>query len=167
MSLIRPELDDELASSHTLPSGRNRSSVRVAGMVIARQRPATANGVLFMLLEDEWGTINLIVPPPVYRRDRLVARGAPFVLAAGRLERRDANLNVVVARLERLDRPDLPLADVRHIEPPPGRESGRRAASPARGKERPRRLAAGAGGAEIADLAAALPAPHSFGRRSR
>ena len=64
MSLIRPDLDDELFSSLTLPIGRNRSSVRVAGMVIARQRPATANGVLFMLLEDEWGTANLIVPPP-------------------------------------------------------------------------------------------------------
>jgi error-prone DNA polymerase len=167
MRLIRPSLDDELASSLTLPAGRNRSSVRVAGMVIARQRPATANGVLFMLLEDEWGTINLIVPPPVYRRDRLVARAAPFVLARGRLERAGANLNVVVARLERLDRPDLPLADVKHIEPPRGRESGRRDESPAPGERRARRLAAAGGGGEMADLEAALPPPHSFGRRGR
>jgi error-prone DNA polymerase len=91
MGLIRPALTDELASSLTLPERRNRSSVRVAGMVIARQRPATAKGVLFMLLEDEWGTINLIVPPPVYRRDRLVARAAPFVLASGQVERRSTS----------------------------------------------------------------------------
>jgi error-prone DNA polymerase len=152
MSLIRPALAEGLAASDTLPSGRNRSSVRVAGMVIARQRPATANGVLFMLLEDEWGTINLIVPPPVYRRDRLVARAAPFVLATGRLERRDANLNVVVARLERLDRPDVPLADVRPIEPSVRRETGR--------DPRPE-------ADEVAELAAALPPAHSFGRRGR
>ena len=53
----------------------------VAGLVVARQRPATAKGVTFMLLEDEWGTINLIVPPPVYERHRLVVRAEPFVLA--------------------------------------------------------------------------------------
>jgi DNA polymerase III alpha subunit len=170
MSLIRPGLDDDLASSLTLPDGRNRGPVRVAGMVIARQRPATANGVLFMLLEDEWGTVNLIIPPPVYQRDRLVARAAPFVLASGRLERAGANINVVVARLERLDRPDLPLADVKHIEPPPGRETGRRHESPAPGAEPerwPAIAAAAGGGGEMADLAAALPAPHSFGRRGR
>ena len=63
----------------------------VAGLVVARQRPATAKGVTFMLLEDEWGTINLIVPPPVYQRHRLAVRAEPFVLATGRLERRDGH----------------------------------------------------------------------------
>jgi error-prone DNA polymerase len=171
MALIRPGLDEDVASSRTLRERRNRSAVRVAGMVIARQRPATANGVLFMLLEDEWGTINLIVTPPVFRRDRLVARAASFVLVSGQVERRDANLNVVVSGLERLDRPDLPLADVKHIEPPVHRETGR---DPERdsGSEQaaqPRRRVAAAGGAgvEIAELAAALPPPHSFGRRGR
>ena len=111
------------------------------------------------------------MPPPVYRRDRLVARAAPFVLASGRLERRDANLNVVAARVERLDRPDLPLADVKHIEPPTSRETGRFGDAPERvGDEATQPVppaAAAADGGQMAELAAALPAPHSFGRRAR
>ncbi len=105
MGLIRPELDEELVASMSFEALPNYSRIRVGGMVIARQRPATANGILFMLLEDEWGTINLIVPPPAYRRHRLIASAAPFVIADGRLERVGANRNVVVDRLERLDRP--------------------------------------------------------------
>ena len=167
MSLIRPQLAGEPADSKSLWQLRTDSRVEVAGMVIARQRPATAKGVLFMLLEDEWGTINLIVPPPAYDRYRLAARTAPFVRVAGHVERRDANLNVVVARLERLDRPDLPLADVRPIEPPVHRETGRepgREGADTPPAELPAAVAAGGG---MAELGAALPAPHSFGRRGR
>jgi error-prone DNA polymerase len=152
MELLRPDLPKQVAGSRALerlPHGRR---VSVAGLVIARQRPATANGVTFMLLEDEWGTINLIVAPPVYQRHRLAVRAEPFVLARGRLERRLGTVNVVVEEITRLERPDLPLADVKHIEPPAGRETGRPA--------EPVLPAAAAG-----DLRAVLPAPHSFGRR--
>ena len=132
----------------------------VAGLVVARQRPATAKGVTFMLLEDEWGTINLIVPPPVYERHRLIVRTEPFVLARGRLERREGDdQRLVVETLRALERPDLPRAAVKHIEPPVGR------------RDRPRRARTGArtaaGGAAGGDLRAVLPAPHSFGRRGR
>ena len=104
--------------------------VQVAGLVVARQRPATAKGVTFMLLEDEHGTINLIVPPPVHDRFRLAVRAEPLVLAEGKLERREGVTNIVVDRIRRLERPDLPVADVRHIEPPRtwSSEAGRRAA---------------------------------------
>ena len=80
--------------------------MRVGGLVVARQRPATANGIVFMLLEDEFGTINLIVPPPVYERDRLVVRGEPLVFAEGRLEKHPKGagaINVVVDSLRPLD----------------------------------------------------------------
>jgi error-prone DNA polymerase len=71
-------------------------------MAIARQRPATANGVVFMLLEDEFGQMNLIVPPPVYDRHRAIVRGEPLLLAHGRFERHDRNMNVLVDKLETL-----------------------------------------------------------------
>ena len=71
----------------------------VAGMVVARQRPATANGVVFMLIEDEHGQMNLIVPPPAYDRFRAVVRGEPLVVARGRFERYERNRNVVVEEL--------------------------------------------------------------------
>ena len=55
-------------SSQSWARRRTRARVAVAGMAVARQRPSTANGVVFMLLEDEHGQVNLIVPPPVYER---------------------------------------------------------------------------------------------------
>ena len=105
------------ARAHSSSSGRDGRRVRVAGLVVARQRPATAKGITFMLLEDELGTINLIVPPPIQERCRLAVRAEPLVLATGRLERREGTTNVLVDQIERLERPDLPSAKVRHIEP--------------------------------------------------
>jgi error-prone DNA polymerase len=55
--------------------------------VIARQRPGTAKGTMFLLFEDELGTINLIVAREVYERHRHLARAEPLLLARGRLER--------------------------------------------------------------------------------
>ena len=73
-------------------------------MVVARQRPETANGIVFMLLEDERGTINLIVPPRVYERHRATVRAAPLVRARGRLEHREGTINVLVSELRALER---------------------------------------------------------------
>jgi error-prone DNA polymerase len=70
--------------------------VTIAGLVVARQRPATANGVVFMLLEDEHAQVNLVVPPLVYERHRALVRGEPLLLARGRFERYERNRNVVV-----------------------------------------------------------------------
>jgi error-prone DNA polymerase len=71
-------------------------------MTVARQRPATANGVVFMLLEDEHGQVNLIVPPAVYERFRALVRAEPLLLARGRFERVGRNRNVLVHELEAL-----------------------------------------------------------------
>ncbi|HEV2819609.1 MAG TPA: OB-fold nucleic acid binding domain-containing protein, partial [Solirubrobacteraceae bacterium] len=84
------------------------TKVSIGGLVVARQRPATANGVVFLLLEDEHGTVNVIVPPAVYDRDRLAARAEPLVLAEGRLERHAAGggaINVVARALHALEAP--------------------------------------------------------------
>jgi error-prone DNA polymerase len=99
LELLRPHLPAEVASSADLDHVENRSPIAVAGLVVARQRPATANGVVFMLLEDERGQMNLVVPPPVYERFRALVRGEPLLLARGRFERFDRNRNVVVEEL--------------------------------------------------------------------
>ncbi|HEX8075432.1 MAG TPA: error-prone DNA polymerase [Thermoleophilaceae bacterium] len=143
MELMRPDLDAGVASSADLERAPHGARVRVAGMVVARQRPATAKGVTFMLLEDEHGTINLIVPPPVYESCRLTVRAEPIVVAGGRLERREGVVNVVVREVHRLERPDLPLGEIRHIEP-------RRVWSTDE---------------DVGNLRSVLPAAHSFGRR--
>jgi error-prone DNA polymerase len=101
LELLRPHLPVATLSSRELHD-HPATTVAVAGMAIARQRPATANGVVFMLLEDEFGQVNLIVPPPVYERYRPLVRGEPLLLARGKLERSDRNLNVLVSTLESL-----------------------------------------------------------------
>jgi error-prone DNA polymerase len=104
LALLRPHLPAGALSSaelHEQPHGR---SVEVAGMAIARQRPATANGIVFMLLEDEFGQVNLIVPSVVYDRYRAIVRAEPLVLARGRYERVKENRNVLVAEIESLGR---------------------------------------------------------------
>jgi error-prone DNA polymerase len=102
LELLRPHLGAEVCSTSDLLDAPHESLVAVAGMAVARQRPATANGVVFMLLEDEFGQVNLIVPPPVYEAHRAIVRGEPLLLARGRYERHGANRNVLVAALESL-----------------------------------------------------------------
>jgi error-prone DNA polymerase len=102
LTLLRPHLPRGTLSSLDLEGARAGSSVTVAGMAVARQRPATANGVVFMLLEDEHGQVNLIVPPGVYERFRPLVRSEPLLLARGRFERVDRNRNVLVRELESL-----------------------------------------------------------------
>jgi error-prone DNA polymerase len=102
LTLLRPHLPEGTLSSEELAEMRAGQAVAVAGMAVARQRPATANGVVFMLLEDEFGQVNLIVPPKVYERFRPLVRAEPLLLARGRFERVDRNQNVLVRELESL-----------------------------------------------------------------
>jgi error-prone DNA polymerase len=102
LALLRPHLPDGTLSSRELAGKPSGGSVAVAGMAVARQRPATARGVVFMLLEDEFGQINLVVPPQVYERFRPLVRAEPLLLARGRFERLGRNRNVVVRELDSL-----------------------------------------------------------------
>jgi error-prone DNA polymerase len=104
LALLRPHLPAGTLSSTELHASPHRATVAVAGMAIARQRPATAHGIVFMLLEDEHGQVNLIVPPDVYDRHRATVRAEPLVLARGRYERIKENRNVLVSELESLGR---------------------------------------------------------------
>jgi error-prone DNA polymerase len=102
LALLRPHLPEGTLSSRELARRKSGGSVAVAGMAVARQRPATANGVVFMLLEDEFGQTNLIVPPQVYERFRALVRAEPLLLARGKFERVGRNRNVVVRELASL-----------------------------------------------------------------
>jgi error-prone DNA polymerase len=102
LELLRPHLPEGVISSRELEATPDRTQVAIAGMAVARQRPATANGVVFMLIEDEFGPVNLIVPPTVYDRHRAIVRSEPLILARGRFERIERNQNVLVRTLETL-----------------------------------------------------------------
>jgi error-prone DNA polymerase len=102
LALMRDGLDPELLCSTELEKLEDGATVEVGGMVVARQRPETARGIVFMLLEDERGTVNLIVPPPVYERHRAEVRTSPLVRAKGKLERREGTTNVLVSEVAEL-----------------------------------------------------------------
>ena len=68
---------------------RHGRRVRVAGMVITRQRPGTAKGFVFLTLEDETGIANVIVRPDLFARDRLVIVEEPFLIVDGLLQNQD------------------------------------------------------------------------------
>ncbi len=105
MAALRDQLRAPmLTTSAQLARMPHGCSVTVAGMVIARQRPGTAKGTMFLLFEDEWGVVNLIVPKAVYEAHRALARAEPLLLARGRLERHDAVTNVIVSEIEPLER---------------------------------------------------------------
>jgi error-prone DNA polymerase len=83
-----------------MPDGRE---VRCAGMVICRQRPATAAGVVFMTLEDETGFFNLVCWKDVFARHEVLARSALFLGVSGTIQARDGVVHVIAEDLWPLD----------------------------------------------------------------
>jgi error-prone DNA polymerase len=116
LALLRDRLPAGAVTSQDLEQLDHGRRVRVGGLVVARQRPGTASGVVFILLEDEFGTVNLIVPPPVYERHRLTVRTEPLMLVEGKLERFAAAggaINVLVDKVGSIAAPDQLLAEVK------------------------------------------------------
>ena len=103
LTLLRPHLPRGDASQRRpAPFVARIAPSPTPGLAIARQRPATAKGIVFMLLEDECGQVNLIVPKNVYEQHRAIVRNEPLLLAHGRYERVGENRNILVASIETL-----------------------------------------------------------------
>ena len=104
MEFVRPRLDEEgVLTAQALKTWEHGRTVRVAGVVTHRQRPATAEGVTFLNLEDETGLVNVICSVGVWRRYKKVARSAKAMVVTGRLERVEGVINLVAMRLEALE----------------------------------------------------------------
>jgi error-prone DNA polymerase len=114
MAFLRPRLHEGVVPSHMLASLPDGAPVEVAGLVVCRQQPATAKGFVFLVLEDEFGLMNVVVRPDLYERERPPVRAEPFVLVRGTLERRDGIVNVMAARFESLGVRGAPIPDA-HI----------------------------------------------------
>ncbi len=104
LALLRPRLA-ELGGVDTraLAAARARRLIRLPGLVLVRQRPGSAKGVVFFTVEDEFGTANLVLYPDVVARDRAAVVGARLILAEGRIERMESSevpiIHLVVRRL--------------------------------------------------------------------
>ena len=91
-----------VARAIELPGLKDGRAVRVAGAVVVRQRPGTAKGFVFLNLEDETGLVNVVVPPPLFHRYRLVLVQEPFLYVEGTLEHRDDVISVRAGRIQPL-----------------------------------------------------------------
>ncbi|MEM9827855.1 MAG: error-prone DNA polymerase [Planctomycetota bacterium] len=121
ISFVREALDAVgCIRADALPGLRNGRYVRVAGLVLLRQRPETAKGINFVTLEDESGSMNLVIFPPTWKRFYRVARTTNSWLVDGKLENREGIIHIVVGNIEDLadyapDQPqvNLPRRDFR------------------------------------------------------
>jgi error-prone DNA polymerase len=101
MSFHRESLNELHATTCAgLAEKENNRHLRVAGLVILRQRPSTAKGITFVTLEDETGTANLVVKQKIWERYYKIARRAPAWIAHGKLEKKSGVIHVVVNRIE-------------------------------------------------------------------
>jgi error-prone DNA polymerase len=105
----RELLSRGIMSSDDLRNCRDGQIVRTAGCVIARQRPGTAKGFIFLSMEDERGIANVIVAPDLYERDRLAVTQSKFLLVEGTLQNQDGVIHVKASRLSTLSHGALEL----------------------------------------------------------
>jgi len=101
-SLVREALPPGVTPSNRLSELEAGARCQVAGLVVARQRPETAKGFVFVLLEDEAGMSNVIVRPDVYDRCRAAVRGEPFLWVHGTLAKDDGTVNILAEKVEGL-----------------------------------------------------------------
>jgi error-prone DNA polymerase len=100
MVYCRAEMKKQgIRAANELAKLAHGTRVRVAGAVIARQRPGTAKGFVFLSLEDETGIANAIIPPPLFERDHTVVVHHPFLLIEGTLQNQG---NVISVKAEKV-----------------------------------------------------------------
>ena len=119
LSSFNPNEALGLDDTRRLGAARPGSRIRLPGLVLMRQRPGTAKGVVFVTVEDEFGAANLVVYAQVGARDRRALVGARLLLAEGRVERETERAEVPITHViaRRLhDRADL----LRRLREAPG-----------------------------------------------
>jgi error-prone DNA polymerase len=110
IELVRAELGAlKVKPNEVLATARQGQRISVAGLVTHRQRPGTANGMVFMTLEDETGSANLIVRPEVWDRHKAIGRAKIALIAEGTVQRQGVVVNVQVERLQDLSAKIAPI----------------------------------------------------------
>ena len=165
VAFMRARLDARgVRRAEALATLKTGDRVAVAGLVLVRQRPGTAQGVIFMTLEDETGIANLIVWPKAFERLRAIVIGARFVVATGKLQNESGVVHLIVERMEDL----TPMLGLLSREDPEADRSGLRRSAAARRAAPPRRPlrpdAALLRPAPAADARAARRRPRAAGR---
>ena len=98
LALLRHDLPRDVLSAEQVRASRDGARVRTAGLVVCRQRPGTAKGFVFLLLEDETGVINVVVRPNLYEAQRSTIRGEPYLCIEGTLQIHSGTLNLLAVK---------------------------------------------------------------------
>jgi error-prone DNA polymerase len=99
MTFLRTEENQHLRRAEELKSLRHGKNVTVAGLVICRQRPGTANGHMFISLEDETGIANIFVLSDLFEKNRLIITQEPFLEIQGMLQNKEDVLSVLARKI--------------------------------------------------------------------
>ena len=103
LGLLRHRLPEGMVSTKELGELPDGMKVFLPGLVVCRQRPGTAKGITFLLVEDEFGLTNVIVYPNLYEEQRLHVRSTPMLIIEGRLQLANNNINIVAERLHPIE----------------------------------------------------------------
>jgi len=118
LGLMRTDLPRDIRSAADLRRTPDGTRVRTAGLVVCRQRPGTAKGHVFLLIEDETGLTNVVVRPDLYEERRSVVRAEPYLLVEGPVQMSSGSLNLIaesITPLLEVPGAHLPKTAMRHM----------------------------------------------------
>ncbi len=101
--LMRSRFPKHMVSTRDLAHLPDGYRVQIPGLIVCRQRPGTAKGITFLLLEDEFGLVNVVIYPDLYDRQRLEVRSTPMLAIEGTLQLANNNTNIIAERLTAIE----------------------------------------------------------------
>ena len=99
MALLRADLPADVLNAEQVRASRDGAHIRTAGLVVCRQRPGTAKGFVFLLLEDETGVVNIVIKPDLYEAQRSTIRGESYLCIEGTVQLHSGTLNVIAHKV--------------------------------------------------------------------
>jgi error-prone DNA polymerase len=95
LALLRRDIPEEVLTADQVRAQRDGAHIKTAGLVVCRQRPGTAKGFVFLLLEDETGVVNIVIRPDLYEARRSTIRGEPYLCIEGTVQLHSGTLNII------------------------------------------------------------------------
>jgi error-prone DNA polymerase len=99
LALLRADVPKDVLSAEQVRGSRDGAQIKTAGLVVCRQRPGTAKGFVFLLLEDETGVVNVVIRPDLYEARRSTLRGEPYLCIEGTVQLHSGTLNVIAQKV--------------------------------------------------------------------
>jgi error-prone DNA polymerase len=97
MAMLRPDVPEAVLTAEQVRASRDGARIKTAGLVVCRQRPGTAKGFVFLLMEDETGVVNVVIRPDLYEAKRSTIRGEPYLCIEGSVQLHSGTLNIIAS----------------------------------------------------------------------